>query len=97
MATVYGHWITVNYRESYDLFACSGIITIYSFKPRADFIARDEWDPELDKKYLDEVLDMARGCRIEIVNQEMITCRGEAQRIIDWCNVARETADKHSA
>ncbi len=22
---MYGHWITVNYRESYDLFACSGI------------------------------------------------------------------------
>lgn len=22
----YGHWITVNYRESYDLFACSGIL-----------------------------------------------------------------------
>ena len=22
VAKVYGHWITVNYRESYDLFAC---------------------------------------------------------------------------
>ena len=26
MAKVYGHWITVNYRESYDIFACSGIL-----------------------------------------------------------------------
>jgi GDPmannose 4,6-dehydratase len=25
VAKTYGHWITVNYRESYDLFACSGI------------------------------------------------------------------------
>ena len=25
VAKVYAHWITVNYRESYDLFACSGI------------------------------------------------------------------------
>jgi GDPmannose 4,6-dehydratase len=25
-AKVFGHWITVNYRESYDLFACSGIL-----------------------------------------------------------------------
>jgi GDPmannose 4,6-dehydratase len=25
VAKVYGHWITVNYRESYDLHACSGI------------------------------------------------------------------------
>lgn len=26
VAKVYGHWITVNYREAYDLFACSGIL-----------------------------------------------------------------------
>jgi GDPmannose 4,6-dehydratase len=26
VAKIYGHWITVNYRESYDLFACSGIL-----------------------------------------------------------------------
>ena len=25
VAKVYGHWITVNYRESYELYACSGI------------------------------------------------------------------------
>ena len=26
VAKVYSHWITVNYRESYDLFACNGIL-----------------------------------------------------------------------
>jgi GDPmannose 4,6-dehydratase len=26
VAKAYGHWITVNYRESYDIFACSGIL-----------------------------------------------------------------------
>ncbi len=26
VAKVYGHWITVNYRESYHIFACSGIL-----------------------------------------------------------------------
>ena len=26
VAKVYGHWITVNYRESYNLFACNGIL-----------------------------------------------------------------------
>ncbi len=26
VAKLYGHWATVNYRESYDLFACSGIL-----------------------------------------------------------------------
>ncbi|MCQ6274864.1 GDP-mannose 4,6-dehydratase [Bacillus sp. V3B] len=26
VAKVYGHWITVNYRESYDMYTCSGIL-----------------------------------------------------------------------
>lgn len=26
VAKVYGHWITVNYRESYNIFACSGLL-----------------------------------------------------------------------
>ena len=26
VAKLYGHWITKNYRESYDVFACSGIL-----------------------------------------------------------------------
>ncbi len=26
VSKMYGHWMTVNYRESYDLFACSGIL-----------------------------------------------------------------------
>ncbi len=26
VAKVYGHWITINYRESFDIFACSGIL-----------------------------------------------------------------------
>lgn len=26
VAKLYGHWITINYRESYDIFACAGIL-----------------------------------------------------------------------
>jgi GDPmannose 4,6-dehydratase len=36
VAKVYGHWITVNYRESYDLFACSGILFNHE-SPRRGF------------------------------------------------------------
>ena len=34
VAKVYGHWITVNYRESYNLFACSGILFNHESHPR---------------------------------------------------------------
>jgi GDPmannose 4,6-dehydratase len=41
VAKVYGHWVTVNYRESYNLFACSGILFNHT-SPRQglEFITR---------------------------------------------------------
>jgi GDPmannose 4,6-dehydratase len=40
-AKVYAHWITVNYRESYDLFACSGILFNHESPRRGEtFVTR---------------------------------------------------------
>ena len=41
VAKVYGHHITVNYRESYDLFACSGILFNHESPRRGlEFVTR---------------------------------------------------------
>jgi GDPmannose 4,6-dehydratase len=41
VAKVYGHHITVNYRESYDLFACSGILFNHESERRGlEFVTR---------------------------------------------------------
>ena len=41
VAKVYGHWITVNYRESYDLYACSGILFNHESPRRGlEFVTR---------------------------------------------------------
>jgi GDPmannose 4,6-dehydratase len=41
VAKVYGHWITVNYRESYNLFACSGILFNHESQRRGlEFVTR---------------------------------------------------------
>ena len=41
VAKVYGHWITVNYRESYNMFACSGILFNHESKRRGlEFVTR---------------------------------------------------------
>ena len=41
VAKVYGHYITVNYRESYDLFACSGILFNHESPRRGlEFVTR---------------------------------------------------------
>jgi len=41
VAKVYGHWITINYRESYNLFACSGMLFNHESPRRGlEFVTR---------------------------------------------------------
>ena len=55
VAKVYGHWITVNYRESYDLFACSGILFNHESPRRGkEFVTR---------KITHAVAEIKRGLR----------------------------------
>lgn len=60
VAKVYGHWITVNYRESYDMFAVSGILFNHESPRRGlEFVTRKiTWNAariklgQIDKIYL---------------------------------------------
>jgi GDPmannose 4,6-dehydratase len=41
VAKLYGHWITINYRESYDMFACNGILFNHESPRRGiEFVTR---------------------------------------------------------
>lgn len=41
VAKLYGHWITKNYRESYDMYACSGILFNHESERRGkEFVTR---------------------------------------------------------
>ncbi|HVL14345.1 MAG TPA: GDP-mannose 4,6-dehydratase [Gemmata sp.] len=45
VAKVYGHWITVNYRESYDMYCCSGILFNHESPRRGrEFVTRKVTD-----------------------------------------------------
>ena len=45
VAKVYGHWITVNYRESYDMYAVSGILFNHESPRRGlEFVTRKVTD-----------------------------------------------------
>jgi GDPmannose 4,6-dehydratase len=58
VAKVYGHFITVNYRESYDLFACSGILFNHESPRRGlEFVTR---------KVADGVARITRGLATEL-------------------------------
>ena len=58
VAKVYGHMITVNYRESYDIFACSGILFNHESPRRGlEFVTR---------KVTDAVARIAQGLQTEL-------------------------------
>ena len=58
VAKLYGHWITVNYRESYGLFACSGILFNHESPRRGkEFVSR---------KVTDSVARIKRGLATEL-------------------------------
>ena len=45
VAKVYGHWITVNYRESYNMYCCSGILFNHESERRGrEFVSRKVTD-----------------------------------------------------
>jgi len=52
VAKLYGHWITKNYRESYNLFACSGILFNHESERRGkEFVTRKITDAVARIKY----------------------------------------------
>lgn len=58
VAKVYGHWITVNYRESYGMYACSGILFNHESPRRGtEFVTR---------KVTDAVARIKRGLAKEL-------------------------------
>ncbi|MEC2346213.1 GDP-mannose 4,6-dehydratase [Paenibacillus barengoltzii] len=58
VAKVYGHWMTVNYRESYNMFACSGILFNHESPRRGiEFVTR---------KITDAVARIKQGLQSEL-------------------------------
>ena len=49
VAKLFGHWMTVNYRESYDLFACSGILFNHESPLRGEEFVTRKITRELSK------------------------------------------------
>ena len=48
VAKLYGYWITVNYRESYNMYACNGILFNHELAERCNFVTRKITRPLYD-------------------------------------------------
>jgi GDPmannose 4,6-dehydratase len=91
VSKVYGHWITVNYRESYDLFACSGILFNHESPRRGkEFVTR---------KITDAVARIKHGLidQLPLGNLEAMRDWGYAGDYVRamWLMLQQETPDDY--
>lgn len=91
VAKLYGHWITKNYRESYQLFACSGILFNHESERRGiEFVTR---------KITDSAVRIALGMQdiLELGNMNAKRDWGHAQDYVYamWLMLQQETADDY--
>ena len=90
-AKVYGHFITVNYRESYGIFACSGILFNHESPRRGlEFVTR---------KITDSVARIKLGLQQELKLGNLDACRdwgvaGDYVRAM-WLMLQQETPDDY--
>lgn len=91
VAKLYGHWITKNYRESYDMFACSGILFNHESERRGEeFVTR---------KITKAVANIKLGNQefIELGNIDSKRDWGHARDYVEamWLMLQQEKADDY--
>lgn len=91
VAKLYGHWITKNYRESYDMFACSGILFNHESERRGEeFVTR---------KITKAVANIKLGNQefIELGNIDAKRDWGHARDYVEamWLMLQQEKADDY--
>lgn len=91
VAKLYGHWITKNYRESYDLYACSGILFNHESERRGkEFVTR---------KITDAVARIKLGVQdhLELGNMDAKRDWGHSKDYVEamWLMLQQDQADDY--
>lgn len=91
VAKLYGHWITKNYRESYNLYACSGILFNHESERRGkEFVTR---------KITDAVARIKHGIQdhLELGNMDAKRDWGHSKDYVEamWLMLQQEQADDY--
>jgi GDPmannose 4,6-dehydratase len=91
VAKVYGHWITVNYRESYNMFCCSGILFNHESPRRGrEFVTRKVTDGVARIK-----LGMAKSLKLgNLDSQRDWGFAGDYVKAM-WLMLQQDTADDY--
>ena len=67
---------------------------VISWRPMPSLMASDSFDEQAQRRQLREGFDILRGCQVEVHLHDLMTVRGDAQRIVKWVRIAREEAER---
>ena len=67
---------------------------VCSRKPSPAVFATETWNPAQARFELQDFIEKARGCRIEIIMKDVSTVRYQPQRLWEWEKIAMELAEK---
>jgi hypothetical protein len=69
---------------------------IFSYKPAPAELARPTIDENRIRKELRRVLEITRGCRVEVIMKDNHTLGNHPENAIRWCRIAQEEAARVS-
>jgi len=68
---------------------------VFSRKPNPTLISTGVFDEAAIRADIRNTLDIARGCRLEIIMKDVHTLNNEPGRLARWVQIAREEIDRH--
>ena len=70
---------------------------VLSRKPNPAILAEDDWQPQRARQEIVEFLEIARGCHVELIMEDISTVRYQPQRLWEWAAIALEEAESFAA
>ena len=70
--------------------------TVFAWKPNPAVLAASVWDPEAVRKDMEEKLEKAKNCIVEIHMKDISTVRYQPQRLWEWAQIAAEVTEKYA-
>jgi hypothetical protein len=70
---------------------------VFAWKPNPAVLATPFWNPQAVREDMEEKLEKAKGCIVEIHMKDISTVRYQPQRLWEWAKIAAEVTEKFVA
>lgn len=67
---------------------------VISYKPNPAIFLNDNWDSDIVKKELINILKKAEGCALEVIMKDISTVNYKPERLWKWANIASDISER---